>query len=498
MPEATLVFPHQIFEKHPAIQRDRPVVLIEDGLIYGDDPVWGPKMHRQKIVLHRASMKAFADTLEQDGHRVLYRDHDREAKIGDHLDALGKAEGFDTYHFADPVDDVISRRLRRFADRNEVTLKVTDTPQFLTPPRFFEEHFDSVKKPFMAKFYEAQRERMNLLLEEDGKPVGGRWSFDDENRKKLPKKIDVPDEPRAYSNDFVETALKHVKENYGDYLGSTDSFCYAVTHGAAAGWLDRFLERRFDQFGDYEDAISSRHRVMWHSVLTPMLNIGLLTPQQVIDRTMEFAGENDVPINSLEGFIRQVVGWREFMGAMYQRHGVEMRNGNFWDFEDKPIPEPFYTAETGIPPIDDAIRHALDHGWCHHIERLMLIGNFMLLCRFHPTRVYRWFMELFVDAYDWVMVPNVYGMSQFADGGLFTTKPYLSGSNYVKKMSDYGKGDWCDTWDGLFWSFIADHEDFFRGQYRLSMMAKNLDRMGAEKLNAHRGNAERFLRSLAS
>ena len=181
---------------------------------------------------------------------------------------------------------------------------------------------------------------------------------------------------------------------------------------------------------------------------------------------------------------------------MYRRHGVDMRNSNFWEFEDRPIPDAFYTGNTGLPPIDDAIKHALQTGYCHHIERLMLLGNIMQLCGFHPNRVYVWFMELFVDAYDWVMVPNIYGMSQFADGGIFTTKPYVSGSNYVRKMSDYPKGPWCEIWDGLFWNFIKKHETFFRSQYRLAMMARNLDRMAPETLAAHQHRANEFLDGL--
>ena len=161
------------------------------------------------------------------------------------------------------------------------------------------------------------------------------------------------------------------------------------------------------------------------------------------------------------------------------------------------IPSAFYDASTGIDPIDTAIRRALDHGYCHHIERLMILGNFMLLCGFHPQRVYDWFMELFIDAYDWVMVPNVFGMSQFADGGLFTTKSYISGSNYVRKMSDFSKGTWCEVWDGLFWTFIKNHEAFFRNQHRLRMMTRQLDKVGDEKLATHRRNAESFLENLS-
>ncbi|MEM9081241.1 MAG: FAD-binding domain-containing protein, partial [Verrucomicrobiota bacterium] len=274
------------------------------------------------------------------------------------------------------------------------------------------------------------------------------------------------------------------------------TFTYPTTHPEAQSWLKTFLSERFELFGPYEDAISSQHSVMHHSLLTPMLNIGLLTPQQIISETLKFASKNNTPLNSLEGFIRQIIGWREFMAAMYDRHHVEMRTKNFWNFTRR-MPEAFYNATTGIPPVDDSIQHARNTGYAHHIERLMILGNFMLLCRIHPDDVYRWFMELFIDAYDWVMVPNVYGMSQFADGGIFTTKPYLSGSNYILKMSDYKKGEWCPIWDGLYWTFIEDHLDVFSKNHRLAMMARTCQRMTPEKRALHRENAEQFLQSLS-
>ncbi|MFT5468253.1 MAG: deoxyribodipyrimidine photolyase-related protein [Verrucomicrobiales bacterium] len=210
----------------------------------------------------------------------------------------------------------------------------------------------------------------------------------------------------------------------------------------------------------------------------------------MLDRALEFAKENDTPLNSLEGFVRQIIGWREFMRGAYDHLGVRCRTSNFWGFEDRTIPTAFYEGTTGIDPVDTAIRRALDHGYCHQIERLIILGNFMLLCGLHPDRVYDWFMELFVDAYDWVMVPNVY---EFADGGLFTTKPYISGSNYVRKMSDYPKGEWCEAWDGLFWAFVKNHEDFFRKQHRLGIMVRQIDKMAPEKLKAHLAAADEFL-----
>jgi deoxyribodipyrimidine photolyase-related protein len=223
-----------------------------------------------------------------------------------------------------------------------------------------------------------------------------------------------------------------------------------------------------------------------------MLNIGLLSPQDIIDRAMAYADR--VPLNSLEGFVRQVIGWREFVRAIYRTRGVQQRTTNYWNHERK-IPSSFYDGSTGIEPVDVVIRRVLELGYCHHIERLMILGNFMLLCDFDPDEVYRWFMELFIDAYDWVMVPNVYGMSQHADGGLMTTKPYISGSSYVLRMSSFKKGPWCEIWDALYWRFMNKHRSFFAGNARMGVMVSQLDKMGS-KLDKHLAVAEKFLKEL--
>ena len=493
--EISLVYPHQLFSDHPAIKPGRPVALIEDPLFFGTDPDWPQLVHRQKLLLHRASMQAYAEMLRSRGLDVALQEHHQARDTAGHLQLL-LDKGYRHFCLADPVDDVLERRIQSAIKTAGGSTLIEPTPMLLTPQAVLDEHFGHGKKPFMARFYEMQRRRLELLLEPDGGPLGGRWSYDADNRKKLPKGLLVPPEPGIPVTAALQAQRQQLESESLPAIGSSEAYAYPVTHEAAQQWLDQFLDQRLSQFGTYEDAISSQHRVMWHGVLTPMLNCGLLTPQQILNRALERAESGDVPLNSLEGFVRQIVGWREFMAAMYRRHGVQMRQSNFWNFENRPIPQAFYTATTGLPPIDDAIQHALDTGYCHHIERLMLVGNVMLLCGFHPTRVYTWFMELFVDAYDWVMVPNVYGMSQFADGGIFTTKPYLSGSNYVRKMSDYRKGDWCDIWDGLFWSFIKRHESFFRSQYRLAMMARNLDRMAPDTLLNHQRRADQFLDGL--
>lgn len=249
------------------------------------------------------------------------------------------------------------------------------------------------------------------------------------------------------------------------------------------------------EFGDYEDAIVKSQSLLNHSLLSPLLNSGLLLPDLVLEKVVRFAKENDIPVNSTEGFVRQLIGWREFIRGMYECKGGFSRTKNFWGFHRK-IPSSFYTGTTGVAPIDATIKKVLKTGYCHHIERLMVLGNFMLLCEFDPDEVYRWFMELFIDAYDWVMVPNVYGMTLFADGGTFATKPYIGGANYIRKMSDYPGGDWETTWNALFWNFVSKHSEFFRSNPRTGMMVTTYKRMSAEKKEHYSKSAATFLAKL--
>ncbi len=494
----TLVFPHQLFAEHPAVRRGRPITLIEDSLFFGDPHAAPGRFHKKKIVLHRASMQAYAERLRNAGHRVHYLESAPGETLTGVLTKHHLEFPFSRIVTLDPADHLAERRLRRFCSDSGVVLEVITSPMFLTPADWADTHFDSRKKPFMAAFYEAQRKRLGILVDGKGQPVGGRWSYDEENRRGMPKKgLAVPAEARSPRRAEVGEAEKHVAQRYPDAPGRLEGFAYPVTHEDAAAWLDHFLEWRLAGFGPWEDALSEREPILFHSVLTPALNIGLLTPEQVVNRTLAFASENQVPIESLEGFLRQVVGWREFIFQMYRRHGVEMRKGNFFQHHRK-LPAGFWTGQTGVEPLDLVIRRILDSSWCHHIERLMVLGSFMLLCQVDPDEVYGWFMELFIDAYDWVMVPNVYGMSQFADGGIFATKPYLSGSNYLRKMSDYAGGNWEALWDGLFWNFIATHRDYFRGQPRLSMMAATLAKMDPAKRAGHLQRAGDFLNTFGA
>jgi len=469
--------------------------MIEDSLFFGNDKFHKLINHKNKLIFHKASMLAYKKYLENLGYKVFYIDNKNNFSTVDYLSNYLEKK-YQKINIYNPHDFLIMKRINSFVKANKLKLQIFQSPMFITKEDLRESFRVNPKKPLMGRFYENQRKSQNILVNLDGSPKGGKWSFDELNRKKLPKKITIPEIPRLPKNEFVMQAENLITDLNIEFIGESNHFIYPTSFSEADNWLHDFFESRIFLFGDYEDAISKKKVFLWHSLLSPLLNSGLLTPKEVINKALTFAEKNKVPMNSLEGFIRQIVGWREFICLVYEKHGTKMRTTNFWNFENNPMPDVFYTGNTGIEPVDIVINNIIKYGYCHHIERLMIVGNFMLLCRIHPDQVYKWFMEMFIDSYDWVMVPNVYGMSQFSDGGIFSTKPYISSSNYVKKMSDYKSGSWCSIWDGLFWKFIKDNETYFRKQYRLAMLTRNLDKMSDEKLNGHLTTAEVFIKNL--
>lgn len=495
MKTIALIFPHQLFSQHPALKlKPDLVVLVEDSLFFFD-PHHPAPMHKQKIWLHRASMKRYEVALEAKGLRVRYLDYNRRKPLlADQLQQLGK--GKKSFLAADPTDYLLKKRLEAFCIQSKSELKILSSPAFLNSSEENQEYLSGKKRWFMADFYKFQRRRLNILMDGD-EPEGGKWSFDEENRKKVPKKLlsSIPTHLQLKRDAFDEEAKEYVTSTFADHPGQLDTFYYPTSAKDARKWLKVFLEQRFKLFGAYEDAIVESQSWLWHSVISPSMNIGLLTPKEVVKATLQFSKEHEVPLNSLEGFLRQIIGWREFMRASYEELGVKMRTSNHWQHTRK-MPQAFYDGTTGILPIDDTIQRVLDTGYCHHIERLMVLGGFFFLCEVDPNEIYRWFMELFVDSYDWVMVTNVYAMSQHADGGLITTKPYFSGSSYVRKMSHYKKDAWCDVWDGLYWRWIDNHKDELAKNPRWAMMCASARKMAPEKMSAHHEHANHFFLQL--
>lgn len=493
----SIVFPHQLYEPHPAIQAGSTVVLVEEFLYFNQY-----RFHQQKIALHRASMKAFEAKLRRARHKVLYIEAADPRSDIRSLIAWLREQGVHELHCADPCDFLLSKRIKKVCDKEGIVLHDYESPNFLNAISAANDYFGDKRHYFQTAFYIDQRKRRKLLLDDGGQPLGGQWTFDADNRQKLPGTFIAPVVSPATQTPFTREAQQYVQANFAANYGDASKTWYPTDHAAASKWLDEFLVHRFAAFGMYEDAMASQHHFLHHSVISPLLNIGLLSPQQILTRTLDAAKEYAIPLNSTEGFIRQIIGWREFIRIVYEREGVFQRTNNYWGFSRK-IPESFWKGDTGILPVDNVIARNRSTGYNHHIERLMIMGNFFLLCEFDPNDVYRWFMEMYVDAYDWVMVPNVYGMTQFADGGLMTTKPYISGSNYILKMSDFaaegkrtGNTGWTGIWDALFWRFMHVHRDFFTSNPRLGMLVRTFDKMPAAKRTNLVDTAEIYLASL--
>jgi deoxyribodipyrimidine photolyase-related protein len=493
MKNVNLIFPNQLFEVSPLFEKEGDIFLIEEHLFFHQF-----HFHQQKIAFHRASMKSYASFLALNGKKFRYIDsHEPKADIRILIQDLAQS-GAGSITIIDPIDNWLTRRITTACSNHTIELIVLDSPMFLNTNKELESFFHPTKiKFFQTEFYKKERKKREVLLTDSGEPQGGQWTYDVDNRKKYPKGKTVVQTDFPTGNRFYLEAVEYTRTYFNSNPGKLfdNQKHYPIDFEESKQWFDTFLIQRFADFGIYEDAIVSKELVLHHSVITPMLNAGLLTPQYILDQTLAFSEKHSIPLNSLEGFVRQIMGWREFIRGVYITKGNAERTRNYWGFTRK-IPPSFYTGTTGIEPIDLTIKKILETGYCHHIERLMVLGNFMLLCEFDPDEVYRWFMELFIDGYDWVMVPNVYGMSQFADGGMMSTKPYISGSNYLMKMSDYAKGEWQSIWDALFWRFMDVHRDFFLQNPRLGMLVRTFDKWGEDKKEEVIVKANKFLESL--
>lgn len=485
MNSAVLIYPHQLYNEHPFLRDAGTVFLVEDPLFFKQY-----RFHFNKLVLHRASLQSYAEQLKESGREartISCQQIDDSEEIGEIL----REAGVSHVRFVELNDDWLEQRVKRGLERCGIRWAQDSDPGFLVNSRDFELYRS--ERLSQAEFYKSQRRKLNMLLVKDGTPQGGSWSFDKENRKALPRGLTLPATPRFGRRTKVEEAKGYIRARFPEALGidEADDFNYPICREEAKFWLDRFISDRFELFGDYEDAIAKDQDVLFHSVLSPSLNLGIITPADILSSV---TAAKEIRLNSKEGFVRQVIGWREYVRLAYSLIGRIQRSTNFLNFH-RPIPQSFYDGTTGIEPVDNTIKKVLRTGYCHHIERLMILGNFMMLCEINPSCVYQWFMEMFIDSYDWVMVPNVYGMSQFADGGLITTKPYLSGANYILKMSDYQKGPWCDIWTALYWRFLYTHRHKIQSIPRISPLLRNFESMGS-KLNHHLQLASDFLSNL--
>ena len=380
------------------------------------------------------------------------------------------------------VYELFDNYLEKKVYKNFLNIKTLKNPNFINTKD---------KNKFLHKFYINKRKELNIFMD-NGKPLFSKYSFDDENRNKLPKDIKISP-TLAYENEFIEEAKKYCKK-FKSVGKMNDDFYYPTTFDEASFQLEYFLKEKFENFGTYQDAITKdiNQHFLFHSNISSSLNIGLIDLQELIKEIVNY----DAPYNAKEGFIRQIIGWREFMLRVYEDDGVPLRNSNFFEFKN-PMPKKILEAKSGIKILDDTIEKLHFTAYNHHIERLMILGNIFLLLEIIPNDVYEFFMKYYIDAYDWVMVGNVYGMSGFSDGGSITTKPYIASSNYLLKMSDYSKNEsWCEILDALYWRFIYIHSSKFNINPRMKMQIALLNKMPKEKLERHLKIANDFIENI--
>ena len=488
MKSVFLILGNQLFpHKHLRKYKDSTIFMCESF-----DLCTFQKHHKLKLILFLSSMRSYADELKKNKFKVNYIDLKKDFKISyeKKLENFIKKNKFEELISFEIEDKFFEKKISTLCKKNKIKLTFIQSPMFLNSRDEFKNYLSKTKKPFMANFYKIARAKTDILME-NNKPKGGKWSFDEDNRKKLPKDIKIPEMITAKETKHTKVLKQQINTIFKNHPGEVDNFWLPTTYDDAVKWLDYFIIKKFNLFGDYEDAVDTNNNFLFHSVLSPMINLGLLTPDLIIERVRKV--ENKIKINSYEGYIRQIIGWREFIRGIYQNYDQQLEENNFFQHKNS-LTKKWYDGTTGLDPLDHSIKNAQKYGYTHHIERLMVLCNIMNLCEIKPNEVYNWFMEMFVDSSDWVMSPNVYGMGLFSDGGIFSTKPYICGSSYFMKMMNFKKGNWNDIMDGLYWRFINKNRKFFQSNPRLNMMVNIYDKMNTERKNHIIKKANQFIR----
>ncbi len=459
--------------------------------------------HKQKLVLVFSAMRHFAQELEADGFDVEY------LKCGDFEEGitqyLGKNEGA-ILEVIRPTDWGYEERLRKAGHGAGGTLEVVENGLWLTSDEDFDVWAKGRKSLRLEYFYRMERKRRGWLMDGD-EPVGGEWNHDAKNRE-IPDDDHVfPAVPRFEPDELTRSVMDEIEEAFPHHFGDLDDFAWPVTREQALEALDDFVTNRLPDFGPYEDAIVDDEPVLNHSLLSVPLNLGLLTAEEVCERALErWRGGDDVPIQSIEGFIRQILGWREFMRHIYRTKMPSLRQANGLE-HDLGLPGAYWGDETGMRCVGRTVEQLQRSGHTHHIQRLMILGNFALIARVDPRELNEWFLGCYVDALDWVVTPNVMGMSQFADLGSFTSKPYAASANYVNKMSDYcadcrydpksSVGEDACPLNSLYWAFIDHHAERWASNHRMALMVRNWERREEEDRAEILAKAEAVREALA-
>ncbi|NNE89168.1 MAG: cryptochrome/photolyase family protein [Silicimonas sp.] len=502
MKTLVLILGDQLWLGSPALKRAREtgakILMVEAT----DEATYIPQ-HKMRLVLFFSAMRHFRQALEDEGFDVTYSeltDSDTCASIADELGRQIEAESIERVVCVTPGDARVGAAIKDVCSQAEVELEALDDTHFISTVKDFRDHAEGRKSLIMEYFYRELRKRTGILMD-GGDPIGGQWNFDSDNRDTFGKDgpPDIPP-PIAFEPDAItREVIEMVEERFADAPGKLENFAYPVTAGDAEKALDDFIENRLPHFGKYQDAMVTGEAFLYHSRLSTSLNLHLLDPRDAINAAVKAYEDGDAPLNSVEGFVRQILGWREFIRGIYWTKMPDYAEMNGLG-ADQDMPAFFWTGETDMVCVKDAVTQLNDHAYAHHIQRLMVLGLFAMLLGARPYDVHRWHMSMYADAIDWVSLPNVLGMSQHGDGGIVGTKPYSASGNYINKMSNYCKdcrfkpgkatGDDACPFTTLYWDFLDRNRDAFKSNHRMGFQMKNLDRKSDEDIDAIRVRAE--------
>lgn len=464
--------------------------------------------HKRKIVLILSAMRHFAEELRGDGWTVDYIALDDAANTGSFTGEVARAVARHApaaIRIVEPGEYRVRAMIDGWADRFGIPVDVLDDDRFVCGILEFQTWAQARRDLTMEYFYREMRRKTGLLMTADGQPEGGRWNFDKENRVPPKTGLNYPEPMHFTPDETTEAVMALVADRFAGHFGRLERFALPVTAAQARRALGHFVRTALADFGTYQDAMVTGQDWLYHSWLSPALNLGLLTPIDVARAAADAYDRGDVPLNAAEGFIRQVIGWREYVRGYYWLEMPQVADANALD-ATRPLPEFYWTGDTDMLCLAEAVRNTRDHGYAHHIQRLMVLGNFAMLAGVRPQDVADWFLVVYADAYEWVELPNVIGMSQHADGGRLATKPYAGGGAYINRMSDHcGRcrydvkrktGPDACPFNALYWDFLVRHERRFRRNRRMVQMYANWDRMTPEVRDAYRASAAAFLDTL--
>tara|TARA_B100001167_G_scaffold98924_2_gene60243 strand:- start:21260 stop:22795 length:1536 start_codon:yes stop_codon:yes gene_type:complete len=467
------------------------------------------KHHIQKVVAFFEAMRNFSKWLEEHGKSVIYFkiDHpDNEQDLVKNIKKLIKAHDIEKFEYQLPDEYRLDEQLKDFCKDLDLETEAYDTEHFLTSRTDLEKFYEGKKTYTMEYFYRDMRKKYKIMMVNDKDPEGGKWNFDQSNRKKWKGKPEIPHE-RGFRKDVTKT-LDQIKEAGVKTIGNIDasSFNWPTSRTDCLSVLNYFCENLLLHFGDYQDAMDPNEIYLFHSRLSFAMNSKMLHPKEVIDKVIEHWREHkdEIDISQVEGFVRQILGWREYMRGMYWMKMPGYRRSNKLDNQNK-LPDFYWTADTKMNCMHHAIKQSLDHAYAHHIQRLMITGNYALLTQTHPDEVDEWYLGIYIDAIEWVEITNTRGMSQFADGGLVATKPYVSSGSYINKMSNYcgdctysvskKTSDNACPFNSLYWNFLYEKQKFFKDNQRMNVMMSMLEKKDQKDLEALVDRAQEIIKN---